>query len=50
VYQQSDAAGFIRLYGLPNRVRALKDAELGYVPRWGSTPPKDAETPTPANA
>ena len=25
VYQQSDAAGFIRLYGLPQRVRALKD-------------------------
>ena len=24
VYQQSDAAGFIRLYGLPQRVRALK--------------------------
>lgn len=28
VYQQSDAAGFIRLYGLPMRVRALKDLEL----------------------
>jgi argininosuccinate synthase len=28
VYQQSDAAGFIRLYGLPQRVRALKDQEL----------------------
>jgi argininosuccinate synthase len=28
VYQQSDAAGFIRLYGLPQRVRALKDREL----------------------
>src|SRR5215218_8080077 len=27
VYQQSDAAGFIRLYGLANRVRALKDLE-----------------------
>ena len=27
VYQQSDAAGFIRLYGLPGRVRALKDLE-----------------------
>jgi len=25
VYQQSDAAGFIRLYGLSGRVRALKD-------------------------
>lgn len=28
VYQQADAAGFIRLYGLPMRVRALKDIEL----------------------
>jgi argininosuccinate synthase len=27
VYQQSDAAGFIRLYGLAQRVRALKDRE-----------------------
>jgi argininosuccinate synthase len=28
VYQQSDAAGFIRLYGLSQRVRAVKDQEL----------------------
>src|SRR5688500_1004867 len=28
VYQQSDAAGFIRLYGLSQRVRALKDLEM----------------------
>src|SRR5687768_17105598 len=28
VYQQSDAAGFIRLYSLPDRVRALRDREL----------------------
>ena len=28
VYQQSDAAGFIRLYGLSNRVRALRYQEL----------------------
>jgi hypothetical protein len=27
VYEQSDAAGFIRLFALPARVRALKDAE-----------------------
>jgi len=27
VYEQADAAGFIRLYGLSQRVRALKDAE-----------------------
>ena len=28
VYEQSDAAGFIRLFGLAGRVRALKDQEL----------------------
>ena len=28
VYQQGDAAGFIRLFALPARVRALKDQEL----------------------
>ncbi len=28
VYQQSDAAGFIRLYSLPDRVRALRDREV----------------------
>jgi len=28
VYEQRDAAGFIRLYGLSTRVRALKDQEL----------------------
>ena len=28
VYEQSDAAGFIRLYGLSTRVRAIKDQEL----------------------
>ena len=28
VYEQSDAAGFIRLFALPARVRALKDQEL----------------------
>jgi argininosuccinate synthase len=27
VYRQSDAAGFIRLYGLSQRVRALKERE-----------------------
>jgi argininosuccinate synthase len=31
VYQQSDAAGFIRLFALPSRVRALKDQEMGLV-------------------
>ena len=28
VYEQSDAAGFIRLYGLPGRVKSLKDQAL----------------------
>lgn len=28
VYEQADAAGYIRLFGLPQRVRALKDEEL----------------------
>jgi argininosuccinate synthase len=28
VYQQSDAGGFIRLFSLPDRVRALRDQEL----------------------
>ena len=51
VYEQSDAAGFIRLYGLPNRVRALKDAEMGYVPRWGTADQHEASpTNTPSTA
>ena len=33
VYQQSDAAGFIRLFALPARVRALKDQELAAATR-----------------
>src|SRR5687767_408907 len=31
VYEQADAGGFIRLFALPARVRALKDAEAGIV-------------------
>jgi argininosuccinate synthase len=41
VYQQSDAAGFIRLFGLSQRVRALKDQELAA---------RSAEQPVPAEA
>jgi argininosuccinate synthase len=41
VYQQSDAAGFIRLFGLSQRVRALKDQELAVAA---------AEQPVPAEA
>ena len=40
VFQQSDAAGFIRLYGLSQRVRALKDRELA----------KNGSTVVPAEA
>src|SRR5919199_3075451 len=35
VYEQSDAAGFIRLFALPQRVRALKDLEGGMGPEAG---------------
>jgi argininosuccinate synthase len=38
VYQQSDAAGFIRLYGLSQRVRALKDQELAAAAVTGAAP------------
>jgi argininosuccinate synthase len=31
VYDQADAAGFIRLFGLPNRVAALREREQGLV-------------------
>jgi argininosuccinate synthase len=41
VYQQSDAAGFIRLFGLSQRVRALKDQELAA---------RAAETPVSGDA
>ena len=41
VYEQSDAAGFIRLFGLSQRVRALKDQELAA---------RTAEQPAPAEA
>jgi len=44
VYQQSDAAGFIRLYGLSARVRAIRDREMAA--RNGShTISADAEEP-----
>ena len=43
VYEQSDAAGFIRLYGLSMRVRAIKDQELAAAksasPTEGATEP-----------
>jgi argininosuccinate synthase len=39
VYEQSDAAGFIRLFGLAQRVRALKDQELEQVEAEGTRQP-----------
>jgi argininosuccinate synthase len=39
VYQQSDAAGFIRLFALPARVRALKDQELAAAARVSAPVP-----------
>ncbi|MEO5567624.1 MAG: argininosuccinate synthase [Gemmatimonadaceae bacterium] len=45
VYQQSDAAGFIRLFSLPNRVRALKDQELAAAAAPVSSKPEEAATP-----
>jgi argininosuccinate synthase len=38
VYQQSDAAGFIRLFALPARVRALKDQELALASTTADAP------------
>ena len=46
VYQQSDAAGFIRLFALPARVRALKDQELAAGSVAGSVPLEVAEEAT----
>ncbi|PYO06288.1 MAG: argininosuccinate synthase, partial [Gemmatimonadetes bacterium] len=37
VYEQSDAAGFIRLYGLSARVRAIRDQELAAAQRERET-------------
>ena len=44
VYQQSDAAGFIRLYGLSARVRALRDQEMAAARRENQAKP-DAREP-----
>ena len=48
VYQQSDAAGFIRLFALPARVRALKDQEIARTAAIESVvaaPKAEAEAP-----
>ena len=44
VYRQSDAAGFIRLFALPDRVRALKDQELETMRTATSETDADADT------
>ncbi len=45
VYEQSDAAGFIRLYGLSARVRAIRDQELAAAAERKS----ETKTREPAN-
>ncbi|HKO14764.1 MAG TPA: argininosuccinate synthase [Gemmatimonadaceae bacterium] len=45
VYQQSDAAGFIRLVALPARVRALKDQELAAAGQPDIAPTTDGPVP-----
>src|SRR5438045_1480729 len=47
VYQQSDAAGFIRLYGLSARVRAIRDQEMAAAQQRAVQ--AKAETRAPAN-
>jgi argininosuccinate synthase len=48
VYQQSDAAGFIRLYGLSARVRAIRDQELASAKH--AAPDVEASEPSAALA
>ncbi|MFL5481571.1 MAG: argininosuccinate synthase [Gemmatimonadaceae bacterium] len=45
VYQQSDAAGFIRLYGLSARVRAIRDQELAAARAEASAARKESSKP-----
>jgi argininosuccinate synthase len=44
VYQQSDAAGFIRLYGLSARVRAIRDQEMAAAHREGEAKAESRES------
>src|SRR5688500_13250393 len=48
VYQQSDAAGFIRLYGLSARVRALRDQELAARKNAAAGASREARVDEPA--
>ena len=45
VYQQSDAAGFIRLYGLSARVRAIRDQELAAARAAATATKKESSEP-----
>ena len=45
MYQQSDAAGFIRLFALPARVRAIKDQELAAARAAAATDAAPTGTP-----
>jgi argininosuccinate synthase len=50
VYQQSDAAGFIRLYGLSARVRAIRDQELAAAHSEANAKQESADHPALAIA
>ena len=50
VYQQSDAAGFIRLYGLSARVRAIRDQEMAAARRESEAKSESHESATLAIA
>jgi len=50
VYQQSDAAGFIRLYGLSARVRAIRDQEMATARRESEAKSESHESATLAIA
>jgi argininosuccinate synthase len=50
VYQQSDAAGFIRLYGLSARVRAIRDQEMAAAHRESEAKSESLESATLAIA
>jgi argininosuccinate synthase len=48
VYEQSDAAGFIRLFALPSRVRAIRDQEMGLMPKAPTAAPVEEASEIPA--
>jgi argininosuccinate synthase len=48
VYEQSDAAGFIRLFALPSRVRAIRDQEMGLMPKASAAASVEEASEVPA--